>query len=222
MAVDRMDPEFLAELNERLFVHYTQGAWRAPLGHRLLNLRPVGVARWGGIICGDARDVARALAGVAAGGTADTAAMAQAWAQASAGAADIRAVEGLRERINAAPLPSDAAPRPTGSEIAPNTLTPSPDGPAILLSAADTPLDDVVALLIDQAARGVLWKPAPRAAASAHYAMRALAPAAQGRLALLQGDHQTGAELARHGPVIWASTAPPPAGMALLPTHRGA
>jgi len=193
-----MDPLFLAELNERLFVHFSQGLWRAPLGQRLLPVRPEGVARWGQIVCGDTRDAQRALSGVAVGGVPDGAGLTAAWARASAGAARLRAIEGFTDQARGEP-----------------PLGPVP-GPLIVLSAADAPLPDLVALLIARAAQGVVWKPAPRAAASAHYVMRALAPAAAGRLALVQGDHRSGADLARHGTVIWASEAPVPADLTPL------
>uniref|UniRef100_UPI002AFF92F6 hypothetical protein n=1 Tax=Pararhodobacter sp. TaxID=2127056 RepID=UPI002AFF92F6 len=73
------------------------------------------------------------------------------------------------------------------------------------------PLARVAGLLIAGAGQGMLWKPAPGAAASAHALIRALGPVAGAGLAMLQGDHATGAALAGQGPLIWASDASPPA-----------
>jgi hypothetical protein len=97
---------------------------------------------------------------------------------------------------------------------APAPLAPAGHGPLVLLTAAETSLDRIAGALLAGAGTGMIWKPAPTAAASAHLLMRAVGPLARGRLALLQGDHATGALLAAQesgqGGLIWAGAGPVP------------
>lgn len=185
-----MDPLFLAELNERLFVHFIAGRWMAPLSDRLAEVLPFDRGRMGRLACAGEADVARALAGLRPGRAEG---LAQAYAEAAPMLRRLRALEGVADPVDA-----------PGAAVLPG------QGPLILLSAADTPLAQLAALLIAGAERGVIWKPAPRAAASAHLMMRALGPRAAGGLALLQGDHASGRALAGQGALLWASTAPCP------------
>ena len=138
-----------AQLPERLFVHYVNGSWRAPLGTR--PLRPGDAP--GRIIAGDGDDVARALG------------------------------------LMAARYPA----------------------PVALLSAAHTP-EAALRALLDGLAQGpgVLWKPAPAAAASAHALVQARREALGQGVALIHGDHATGRALAERLPVLWLSSAPVP------------
>lgn len=188
-----MDPLFLAELNERLFVQFSQGRWRAALGQRLLPVRQFDGNRLGRIACADEADLERALQGLGQGAGVDAAALHAAWAGLHDTAGALRAVEGY-----------DDPPAEARDIVLPGA------GPLMLLSAADAPLSALVAVLIAGADRGILWKPAPGGAASAHLVMRALGPLAAGNLALVQGDHATGAALAERGPLIWASARPVP------------
>lgn len=201
-----MDALFLAELNERLFVHFIQGAWRVPSGARLLPVLPFDRGRMGRIACADRLEVARACAGLGQGRVAPPAALAAAYEAQRAVLADLRALEGFDD---------PAAPPPV--------LDLPGEGPLVLLSAAQTPVALLAGVLIAGARRGVLWKPAPRAAASAHLMMGDLGPLAGGNLALLQGDHATGALLRGRGALIWASPdANPEAALSLPATapHR--
>ncbi|MCB1407449.1 MAG: hypothetical protein KDK01_14640 [Rhodobacteraceae bacterium] len=184
-----MDALFLAELNERLFVQFSQGRWRAPLGQRLLPVRRFDGDRMGRIVCAESADLDRALLGLGQGQGVDREALWAAWEGLCDTARALRAVEGFDDRTQDTPA------EPVLAEA----------GPMILLSAADAPLAGLVAVLIAGAEHGVLWKPAPGAAASAHLVMRALGPLAVGNLALVQGDHATGAALAGLGPLVWAS-----------------
>lgn len=95
------------------------------------------------------------------------------------------------------------------------------EGPVVLLSAANAPLARVAGLLIAGAARGVLWKPAAAAAPSAHGLIRALAPGAQARVAMLHGDHATGRALEGQGALVWLSDAPPPLPVSLCVPATG-
>lgn len=194
------DAYFMAELNERLFTHYTRGAWRAPHSQRLLAVGRNPGQALGKIACADPRDLARALAAFApaTGAPPDTATLLGAL-QAEAPALErLRVMEGF----------GDICP----AELQPVTL--EAPGKLVLLSAAALPLARLVPLLITGAQRGMIWKPAPGAAASAHLLMRHLGPLAAGRLAMVQGDHATGAALATMLPpdarLIWASTSPLP------------
>lgn len=196
-----MDALFIAELNERLITHFTGSHWRVPLSQRHLPVHRASGERLGRIVCADAHDVARALGDLgAAGGPAPGDAMARALAGLAGPMAMMRAAEGFAD-----PAPASDSP----------LALPLPgEGPVVLMSAAETPPQLIGAALIAAAGRGVIWKPAPRAAASAHLLMRYLGPLAAGRLALLQGDHESGAALARAlrgaGALIWASDAPAP------------
>lgn len=184
------DPLFLAELNERLFVHFVAGRWMAPLSSRLLAVRPFDGARMGRLACGDEGDVRRALAGLRAG---QAAGLASAYDALRPRLAALRALEGFddpAELVMSADLPGQ--------------------GPLVLLSAGAEPVARLAGLLIAAAPRGVLWKPAPAAAASAHLLVAALGPRAAGGIALLQGDHATGAALMRAGlPVLSPSARSP-------------
>ena len=190
-----MDASFLAELNERLFVQFAQGLWRAPLGQRLLPVLPFDGGRMGRIVCAEQRDIERALIGLGAG-HADLSAMHAAWQDLQHTARALRTVEGFADSTHST-----------------HALTLPGQGPLVLLSAAQTPIAVLAGLLLAGATRGVLWKPAPAAAASAHLLMRAMGPLAGGNLALLQGDHQTGAGLTGKGALIWASPLPVPEGL---------
>ena len=206
---ERFHERFLVELTERLFAHFTGGAWRAPLGARQLPVvRASGArpgARLGQIVCAEAADVARARGLLRAGGppgegSFDPAALAAALAADAPLLAGLRTEEGFAQDRFDVPASVDL---PAG-------------GPLVLLSAAGTPVDLVVGALIAGAARGLIWKPAPAAAASAHAIMRALGPRAGGRLALLQGDHATGQLLVGpvhvgQGGLVWAAPGPLPA-----------
>ena len=185
-----MDPLFLAELNERLFVHFIAGRWMAPLSDRLAEVLAFDSGRMGRLACAGDADVARALAGLRPGRAQG---LEQAYAEAAPMLRRLRALEGFTDPV-AAPVPA-ALPG---------------QGPLVLLSAAAVPMADLTGLLIAGAARGLIWKPAPRAAASAHLLMRALGPRAAGGLALLQGDHASGALMAGQGALLWASQAPCP------------
>jgi acyl-CoA reductase-like NAD-dependent aldehyde dehydrogenase len=184
------DPLFLAELNERLFVHFVAGRWRAPLSSRLLAVRPFDGARMGRLACGDDRDVRRAVAGLRAG---QAAGLDQAYEGLRPRLAALRALEGFDDLAGAlqpAELPGQ--------------------GPLVLLTAGAEPVARLAGLLIAAAPRGVLWKPAPAAAASAHLLIAALGPRAAGGIALVQGDHATGAALRAAGLPILSPSARSP------------
>ena len=191
-----VDPQLLAELAERLFVIFLRGRWMAPLGDRPL---PVPVMPGAHLACAGPGDLARALRWLEPGpvGRGAMAAAYQAQARLLRG---LRALEGVADPVS--------APEPVSLPV----LLPG-RGPFILLSAAGVPLSRIAGLLIAGASQGILWKPAPGAAASAHLLIDALAPVAGARLALLHGDHATGALLAGQGAVVWASDADPPQGM---------
>ena len=204
----RPDSRYLAELNERLFAHFVGGAWRAPLSDRLLPVTGAAGAALGRIVCAGARDIARARGVLRQGPDPDAIDADALWAAMLAEAPllrTIRAQEGFTDDQLTAPAP----------------LTPAGRGPLVLLTAADTPLDRIAGALLAGAGRGMIWKPAPAAAASAHLLMRAVGPLARGRLALLQGDHATGALLAGQeaaqesgqGGLIWAGAGPLPEGL---------
>jgi len=198
-----MDAYFMAELNERLFTHFTRGAWRAPYSQRLLAIGRDPAKPLGRIACADPSDLARALAAFdpACGPFPGAAALLAAVQAQGEALARLRAVEGFTD-----PWPGPVQP----------LILPIP-GPVILLSSAALPLARLVPLLVAGAQRGMIWKPSPGAAASAHLLMRHLGPLAAGRLAMVQGDHATGGALADMLPpdagLIWASAAPPPAGL---------
>ena len=143
----------------------------------------------------------------------------------AAGAADVARARRLRAGGGFA-LP-DAAMLATlraaeGFADPPAPLPPVPDLPkgAVLFSAADAPVAMILALLRSGARNGLIWKPAPGAAASAHLIMAALGPAAQGALAMVQGDHASGALLAKGAPVVWLSPRPAPEGLDLALSLR--
>lgn len=197
---------FLAELRERLFAHFVGGCWRVPLADRHLSAPPGNekpgaggaLAGLGRIVCAGADDIARARAGIG-GDCAAPAAFHAALAERAGMLERLRQVEG-------GPV------APEGFAV-PDALPALPEsGRAwVLLSVAGMPAPDLAALLIAGArAGGMIWKPAPRAAASAHLLMEALGPLAGGRLAMVQGDHATGALLAQEGALIWASPTPAP------------
>lgn len=140
----------------------------------------------GPVVAAEAGDVARARALCAGGGFALPDAE-------RLGA--IRAAEGFADATR--PLPS----------------VPDLPGGAVLLSAADAPVALILALLRAGARGGLIWKPAPGAAASAQAIMAAAGPAARGALAMVQGDHASGALLARGAPVVWLGPAPAPEGL---------
>ena len=174
-------------------VYWIGGAWRVPLGQRHAEVRAADGTRLGRIVCAEAADVARALAGLVPAPPPDPAALARALGPVAALLAEVRALEGAG-----------------GDGWAPRALAPAAGGPATLLTAADRPLTEVVAALASLAPRGVVWKPAPGAAASAHLVMRALAPVLGRSVALVQGDHATGVELAARLAPIWAGQGPTP------------
>lgn len=182
--------DFRAELSERLFVLYLGGRWMAPLSGRLIAVPGLPLAR---LACAEAGDVARARAGLQPAAVDGTALRA-----AYAGSAPLLRALRVHE------TPDDPVAEPESWDL-PFT------GPTVLVTATSVPLARVAGLLIAGAGQGMLWKPAPGAAASAHALIRALGPVAGAGLAMLQGDHATGAALAGKGPLIWASDAPPPA-----------
>lgn len=184
---------YRAELNERLVVHWTGGAWRVPLGQRHAEVRAADGARLGRIVCAEAADVARAVAGLTPAPPPDPAALARALDPVAGLLAEVRALEGA-----------------AGDGLVARSLAPVGDGPAVLLTAADRPLAEILAALAALAPRGVVWKPAPGAAASAHLLMRALAPVLGRSVALLQGDHATGAALMARLAPVWAGRGPAP------------
>ena len=192
-----MDAHFMAELNERLFTHFARGAWRAPYSQRLLPVGRDAGRPLGRIVCADARDLARALAGLSQAAAPPPApdTLLAALEREGTVLARLRSTEGF----------ADDAPGP----LRPFNLPPA--GPFVLLSSAALPLAQLAPLLLAGAAQGMIWKPAPAAAASGHLLMRILGPLARGRLAMVQGDHTTGAALAGMGSLVWASEAPPPA-----------
>lgn len=184
------DALFLAELNERLFVHFVAGRWRAPLSDRLLAVRPFDDDRMGRLACGDARDAGRAVAGLRPGRAEG---LAEAYAALRPRLAALRVLEGFADPAEA-PVPSDLPGQ----------------GPLVLLTAGAEPVARLAGLLIAAAPRGVVWKPAPAAAASAHCLVAALGPLSGGGIALVQGDHATGAALMAAGlPVVSPSARSP-------------
>lgn len=186
-----MTPLFRAELKERLFVHYVGGRWLAPLSMETVPAVEVPEVGTCAAVCARTDDVRRARAALrptrdwplSAGLSAVTAA---------------RALEGFDDPAEGpAPLPA----------------LPGRDGPLVLLSAACAPVSMLIGILRAGAARGVLWKPAPAAAASAHALVETLQPALGASVALLQGDHHSGALTAACGDLIWASPAAVPVGL---------
>ncbi len=195
-----MDALFIAELNERLFTHFTGGRWRVPLSQRHLPVHRASGARFGQIVCAEPPDVTRALSDLAQAGTpAPAGAMGAALAALAEPLAALRAEEGFDDARAPALIPDP----------------PPGNAPVVLMTAADMPLLRIGEVLIGLSGRGVIWKPAPRASASAHLLMRHLGPMAAGRLALLQGDHASGVALADagQGKLVWASAAPLPSGL---------
>ncbi|MCB1387933.1 MAG: hypothetical protein KDK12_02065 [Rhodobacteraceae bacterium] len=187
-----VDPDFLSALGERLFVMYLGGRWIAPLSERLIPAPGLPAAR---LACAGRQDVARA--GLVAEPI-DAGALRRAYDGRAAALRGLRDFEGVADPV--------AEPEPW--QIA-------GEGPLVLLSARDVPLARIAGLLLAGAPRGLLWKPAPGAAASAHVLMRALSPVAGRRLALVQGDHATGALAAGQGTTLWVSDAPPPPDLAI-------
>jgi len=180
----------IAEMKERLLVHFAAGAWRVPVSVRAV------AGGLGPVVAGGAADVARVMRTLRArDGSPPLAGALRALAPETAAVLrDLRRAEGFDDD----PL-----------AVLPVALPDLPPG-AVLLSAAATPVSVLVALLEAGARGGLVWKPAPGAAASAHLVMDASARHAPGALAMVQGDHATAALLAQEGPVIWASPAPPP------------
>jgi hypothetical protein len=193
-----MDRRFISELNERLFTHFVGGAWRAPQTDRHLPIARASGGRLGQIVCAGPADVARARGVLRLDPPYHLVDAAVLWAALLAEAPLVGAMRALEG------FPADAL-------AAPEALDLPGQGPLVLLSAAETPVDRLAGALIAGARAGLIWKPAPGAAASAHLLMRALGPLARGRLALLQGDHATGALLAETGRLIWAGAEAPPA-----------
>lgn len=181
---------FLAELNERLFVHFIAGQWRASQSSRLTALPSIAGGRPGHLACAGAVDVGRARAGLTGG---EGAALFEAGTAAATRLASLRAREGFHDPVDP-----------------PRRLALPGQGPLALLSAADAPLSVIMGALIAAAPRGILWKPAPGAAASAHLLLTVLAPRAGRAIALLQGDHRTGALVGAAGGLVWASASPAP------------
>jgi len=190
---------YRAELNERLVVHWTGGAWRVPLAARHHGVTAADGSALGRIVCADGADAARARSGLLPVRPQPAVALAVALAPFAALLARLRTIEGFDgDRWDLAA--AEGAMR--GAAAA---------GPVVLLSAADRPVSDLIGRIAGAAAAGVIWKPAPGAAASAHLVMRALAPVIGPGVALLQGDHATGRVLATGAPVDWqgAGGAPP-------------
>jgi hypothetical protein len=165
-----MTPDLLAEMKERLFTHRIGGRWVAPLSRRMGA---------GGIVCAEARDLARAQAALRPAPVAPDLPLAL--------LRDLRALEGFAE--------APGGPVPVLADLA--------QRPASLVTSADAPLHMIVALLTRLAPLGVVWKPAPGAAMSAHMLMQHWPGAA---VSMVQGDHATGTALA---PVLWLSPRPP-------------
>lgn len=203
-----MDALFIAELNERLFTHFTGGVWRAPHSLRLMPVFRASGERFGQIACADARDLERARAGLRHGAAGQEhkecghrglggGNFARALEGRARALSRLRDAEGFgAETVMAMPLPRLEA-----------------SGPWILMSSAAMPVSILAAALIAGAGTGMIWKPAPAAAASAHLIMGVLGPLSGGRLAMVHGDHETGAALARLGPLLWASDDAPPAAL---------
>ena len=195
---------YRAELNERLVVHWTGGAWRVPLSTRHLPVAAADGSAMGRLICAEDPDLLRAMAGLRpVGHPLNPEALAAAMAPHAALMARLRALEGVTgDRWDA--------------DLALRTLraTLTSDKPVTLLSAADRPISELAGRMAALATGGVLWKPAPRAAASAHLLMRALAPLLGPAAALLQGDHASGGLLARAARPLWL-------GQGSVPTELG-
>lgn len=189
---------YRAELNERLAVHWTGGAWRVPLADRHLAITAADGSPLGRIVCAGEADLTRALAGIVPQPAPDPVEIAAAMAPFAALLAEVRALEDAPRDLWTPDLSARAAP---------------PRGPVALFSAAALPVADLVAHLVLAAARGAVWKPAPAAAASGHLVMRALAPLLGRGVALVQGDHATGALLAARAPVHWLGAGPLPAAL---------
>lgn len=188
---------FIAELNERLFVHFTQGRWCAPLSDRLYPSRAFDGQRMGRIACAGQADIDRALSGLDArclpSGDAVTA-----YDRVRPLLRALRRLEESDDPVCGPVVPSEL---PTGQE------------PLILLSSETAHASVLAGVLIAGSPRGILWKPAPRAAASAHLLMRTIGPLAGGGLVLLHGDHATGSALAGRGALLWVSDSAPPASL---------
>lgn len=170
---------YRAELDERLVVHLTGGAWRVPLGVRPLPVLAADGSLLGRIVCGEGRDAARARAGLAPAPAAPDPARLMALLAPWAGL--LAAVRGL-EGAPCAPVRAAAG-----------------AGPALLETPPGAEPAALVAALAALAPRGVVWRPDPGGAASAHLIARALAPGLGRALALVQGDRATGAALAAAG-----------------------
>lgn len=203
-----MDAQFLAELNERLFVHFADQQWRAPLGARLLSVNAYDNGRVGQIVCAGTDDIVRAFEGLRSSDPFNETTF-------------LSVLDKLRDKWTALrklEAASHSSALPAVSEIV-KAGNPG-QGPTALLSAADLSFDALRAALLDGVQRGgLVWKPAPNAAGSAHLLMSHLAPLSAGRLALVQGDHASGEMLAReararNGEVLWASRMPMPQSLA--------
>jgi len=190
---------FRAELNERLVVHWTGGAWRVPLATRHLAVTAADGSGLGRIVCAESADMHRAFTGLRPGAGLDADRLEAALAPFARLMTGVRALEGFAGDG----WDIDAAARAM-------SVAADADGPVALLSAADRPVSELIGRLAALAGRGAVWKPAPGAAASAHLAMRALAPHLGAALALVQGDHATGAVLAQGARPVWLGRAAPP------------
>lgn len=168
---------YRAELNERLVVHRTGGAWRVPLATRHLDVRAADGSRLGRIVCGDAADAARALAGLRPAPPPAAGRLAEALAEVAPFWRAVRALEGV-ETADAAGSP-DLWPAPQAT------------GPVLLVTRADAPAGAIARALAGHAATGAVWVPDPVAAASSHLLARVLAPLLGPAFALIQGDGAT-------------------------------
>lgn len=190
----------MAELNERLFTHFVRGAWRAPYAQRMLAVGRDLRQPLGRIACAGPRDVARAMAALQQPPDPPPNAMNFMAALRPIGEAftRLRAAEGFDD-----PWPDTFEP-----------VALAPGEAFVLLSSAALPAGRLVPLVVAGAQKGMIWKPAPGGAASAHLLMRCLGPLSAGRLAMVQGDHATGAALAEAlapgARLLWASANPPP------------
>lgn len=197
------------DLAELLLAHRAGGAWRAPLGR---VLRPVPAPVPARIVEGDAADCARAAAGLAGAVIGPPPDGAAALATVAPVLAPLRAAEDAPAGLSPA-----AAPLPAGLRL---PLCP-PDAPVLILGtrAASPALVAHALCLCAHAGRAVLFKPAPRAAASGAVVVRALVRASDDgwpTLALVQGGGATGRLLLAAGGwggVLLLGAAAPRAGL---------
>jgi hypothetical protein len=175
---------YLAELNERLVVHRTGGVWRVPLGTRSLAVHAADGRLLGRVVCGDGRDAARAAAALAPAAAPGQSAL----AAALAGVAPLLAALAALEPAPSRPGPPAAVP----------TLPPGA-GPVLISTPAGADPAALARMLAAAAPRGAVWRPDPRAAASAHLLAAALGPLLGAALALIHGDDATLGALAAAG-----------------------